>query len=86
MEQTFPKDWRRYAPGSLRVHKTKNNVRPEDGDLVLVKGDKMGDMGHYGVVAKVLSPQTIRCRLRDGSEFDKPANLVVPLVANCLLD
>ena len=34
------------------------------------------------MVEKILSPQTIRCTLRDGTECDKPANLGVPLVAN----
>ena len=66
MKHTFLKDWRRYAPGNLRVHKTKRNVRPEDGDLVLVKGDKLGDMGRYGVVAKDLSPQNVLIELKGG--------------------
>ena len=70
----------------LRINKSKKNVVPRERDLILIPADNNCDAGRFGVVEKVLSPQTIRCRLRDGSEFDKPANLVVPLVANCLLD
>ena len=50
--------------------------------LILMPADNNCDVGRYGVVEKVLTPQTIRCRLRDGTECEKPANLVVPLVAN----
>ena len=59
---------------------------PRERDLILIPADNYCDAGKYGVVEKVLSPQTIKCRLRDGSELIKPANLVIPLVANCLLN
>ena len=59
---------------------------PKEKDLILIPADNNHDIGRYGVVEKILSPQTIKCRVRDGSEAIKPANLVVPLVANCLLN
>ena len=59
---------------------------PKEKDLILIPADNNYDVGRYGVVETILSPQTIKCRLRDGSETIKPANLVVPLGANCLLD
>ena len=82
---SFLKDWRRYAPGSLRVHKRKRNVRPEDGDLVLVKSEKLGDMGCYGVVAKFLSPQTVLIKLKGGGEIECAVGQTFPLVPNCIL-
>ena len=55
-------------------------------DLILIPADNYFDAGKYGVVEKILSPQTIKCRLREGIELVKSANLVVPLVTNCLLN
>ena len=85
MEQTFLKGWRRYVPGSLRVHKAKRSVRPEEGDLVLVKGDKLSDMGGYEVVAKVLNPQTVLIKLKGGDEIEPAAGQTIPLVPQCIL-
>ena len=79
-------DWYRFVPGKLRINKYRKNVVPREQDLILIPAGHNCDVGRYGVVEKILSPQTIRCRLRDGTECDKPSNLVVPLVANCLLD
>ena len=50
---------------------TKRNVRPQDGDLVLVKGDKLGDMVCYGVVNKDLSPQIVLIKLKGGGEIER---------------
>ena len=86
LRETLLTDWYRFAPGRLRINKSKKNVVPKEKDLILIPADNNHDVGRYGVVEKILSPQTIKCRLRDGSETIKPANLVVPLVANCLLD
>ena len=86
LRESFLTDWRRFAPGKLRINKYRQNVVPREHDLILIPADNNCDVGIYGVVEKILSPQTIRCRLRDGTECDTPANLVVPLVANCLLD
>ena len=85
MEHTFLKDWRRYSPSSLRVHKAKKNLRPEEGDLVLVKGDKMNDMGHYGIVNKVVSIQTVLVKLKGGGKIERAVGQTIPLVPQCIL-
>ena len=64
LEQTFLSDWRRFSPGYLKVHKSKKDLRPSEGDLVLVKGDKLNDLGRYGMVEKLMSPKTLLIRLR----------------------
>ena len=51
-------------------------MHPEEGDLVLVKGDKIGDMDRYGIMAKILSPQTVLIK-----QFGKP----FPFFPNCVL-
>ena len=86
LRESFLTDWKRFGPGKLRINKYRKNVVPREKDLILIPADNNCDVGRYGVVENVLTPQTIRCRLRDGTMCDKPANLVVPLVANCLLD
>ena len=86
LRETLLTDWHRFAPGRIRINKSKKNVVPEENDLVLIPADNNHDIGRYAVVEKILSPQTIKCRFKDGSEAIKPTNLVVPLVANCLLD
>ena len=37
----------------------------------MVKGDKLNDMGRYGVVEKLLIPQTLLIRLRRGGEMER---------------
>ena len=59
LEQIFLNDRRRYSSANLKVHNSKKNLKPEEGDLALVKRDKLNDMGHYGVVEKLGSPQTL---------------------------
>ena len=86
LRETLLTDWHRFAPGRIRINKSKKNVVPEENDLVLIPADSNHDIGRYAVVEKIISPQTIKCRFKDGSEAIKPTNLVVPLVANCLLD
>ena len=86
LRESFLTDWRRFAPWKLRINEYRKNVVPREQDLILIPADNNCDVGRYGVVEKILSPQTVRCKLIDGIECDKPANLVVPLVANCLLD
>ena len=67
------------------MNKSKKNVVPSERDLVLIRADNLCDAGKYGIVEKIPSPQTLKLRLRDGHELEKPVNLVIPLVANCLL-
>ena len=86
LRESFLTDWRRFEPGQMRVNKSKRNVVPRERDLILIPADNYCAAGKYGAVEKVLRPQTIKCRLRDGSELVKPANLVIPLVVNCLLN
>ena len=86
LREIFLTDWSRFGQGQMRVNKSKKNVVPREKDLILIPADNYWDAGKYGVVKKVFSPQSIKCRLRDGSELIKPAKMVVPLVANCLLN
>ena len=86
LQKTFLTDWGRFRPGQMRVNKSKKNVVPSKRDLVLIPADNHCDAGKYGIVEKILSRQTLKLRLRDGSELEKPINLVIPLVANCLLN
>ena len=43
LEQLFLSDWRRFGPGQIKVHKSRIGEKPREGDLVLVKGDKLSD-------------------------------------------
>ena len=85
LEQSFLSEWRRFGPGQLRVHKSKNGVIPNEGDLVLIKEDNLFDPGKYGLVEDILSPQTLKLRLRGEGEMERSVGLVISLVPQCML-
>ena len=60
-------------------------MRPEEGELVLVKGDSIGDMGGYGIVAKILSPQTVLIKMKGDGKIERTNGQTILLVPNCIL-
>ena len=85
LEQIFLNDRRRYSSANLKVHNSKKNLKPEEGDLVLVKGEKLNDMGRYGMVEKLVSHQTLLIRLRGGREMERRVGQTIPLTPQCIL-
>ena len=85
LEQSFLSDWRRFGPSQLRVHKSKKGVITSERDLVLIRGDTLCDPGKYGLVEKILSPQTLKLRLQGRGEMEKPVGLLIPLIPQCVL-
>ena len=59
LRESFLTDWRRFAPGKLRNNKYRQNVVPREHDLILIPADNNCDVGRYGVVEKILSPQPL---------------------------
>ena len=85
LEQIFLSDWRRFSPGYLKVHKSKKDLRPSEGDLVLVKGDKLNDLGRYGMVEKLVSPKTLLIRLRAGAQLERTVGQTILLAPQGIL-
>ena len=54
---------------------------------VYVKMDQFqhGDMGRYGIVAKVLSPQTVLIKLKGDGKIERAIGQTIPLVPKCIL-
>ena len=86
LEETFLTDWRGFRPGQLKLKESKKGITTDVGDLVLIRADNLCGPGRYGVVDEIISPQTLKLRLCGGNEIERPVNLVIPLVVNCLLN
>ena len=66
-----------------KIGRITGNIHPTEGDLVLIRNDGKQDYDRYGVVEKILSPQTIRIRTRNGT-IERPISITVPISAKCL--
>ena len=67
-----------------KIGRITGNIHPTEGDLVLIRNDGKQDYDRYGVVEKILSPQTIRIRTRNGT-IERPTSITVPISAKCLI-
>ena len=85
LDEMFHNDYRQFAEKRLKIQKHKKGVTPEENEPVLIKSDKLGSHGKWGVVQKLQSPQTWVIRVRGGDEIIKPVGQTIPLVPNCLL-
>ena len=70
--------------GSMRDGKTKKELKPSLGDLVLVKDSKNEKRGIYGVVTKLESEGTAIINTRKG-EIKRAISQLIPLAAQCLV-
>ena len=67
-----------------KIGRITGNIQPTVGDLVLIRNDGKQDYDRYGVVEKILSPQTISIRTRNGT-IERPISITVPISAKCLI-
>ena len=75
---------RSFGQGSLRDGKTKKELKPSLGDLVLVKDSENEKRGIYGVVTKLESEGTAIINTRKG-EIKRAISQLIPLAAHCLV-
>ena len=60
------------------------NIKPEVGDLVLIRNDGKTDYDRYGVIDSILTPQTVRIRTRNGM-VTRPTSITIPISPKCLI-
>ena len=60
------------------------NLKPEVGDLVLIRNDGKTDYDRYGVIDSILKPQTVRIRTRNGM-VARPTSITIPMSPKCLV-
>ena len=78
-------DLRSFSQGSLRDGKTKKELKPRIGDLVLVKDSENEKRGIYGVLNKLESEGTAIITTRKG-EIKRAISQLIPLAAHCLVN
>jgi hypothetical protein len=64
---------------SKKIGRITGNIEPAVGDLVLIRNDGKQYYDRYGVVEKILFPQTISIRTRNGT------SITVPISPKCLI-
>ena len=60
------------------------DIKPEVGDLVLIRNDGKTDYDRYGVIDSILTPQTLKIRTRTGV-VTRPTSITIPISAKCLI-
>jgi hypothetical protein len=59
-------------------------IKPEVGDLVLIRNEGKTDYDRYGVIDSILTPQTIKIRTRTGM-VTRPTSITIPISPKCLI-
>ena len=67
-----------------KIGRITGNIHPTEGDLVLIRNDGKQDYDRYGIVEKILSPQTIRIKTRNGT-IERPISITLPISAKYLI-
>jgi hypothetical protein len=60
------------------------DIKPEVGDLVLIRNEGKTDYDRYGVIDSILTPQTIKIRTRTGM-VTRPTSITIPISPKCLI-
>ena len=60
------------------------DIKPEVGDLVLIRNDGKTDYDRYGVIDSILTPQTLKIRTRTGV-VTRPTSITIPISPKCLI-
>ena len=82
--EILKQDLRSFSQGSLRDGKTKKELKPRIGDLVLVKDSENEKRGIYGVVKDIESKRTAVINSKKG-EIRRAIAQLIPLAGHCLV-